>query len=51
MKDLEQIISALSKDEIRFYKLFVNRTNSNKNKSRKILNFLIFIKKEKIKNL
>ena len=51
MKDLEQIISALSKDEIRFYKLFVNRTNSNKNKSRKDVELFDFIRKGKTEDL
>ena len=47
MKDLEQIISALSKEEIRFYKLFINRTNSSKNKQRKDVELLISLEKEK----
>ena len=49
MKDLEQIISALSKEEIRFYKLFINRTNSSKNKQRKDVELLISLEKEKTK--
>ena len=37
MKDLEKIISVLSKEEIRFYKLFVNRTTSKKNRKDVVL--------------
>ena len=51
MKDLEQIISALSKEEIRFYKLFINRTNSSKNKQRKDVELFDFIRKGKNKEI
>ena len=51
MKDLEQIISALSKEEIRFYKLFINRTNSSKNKQRKDVELFDFIRKGKNKDI
>ena len=44
MKDLEKIISVLSKEEIRFYKLFVKRTAS-KNYNRKDIELFDFIKK------
>lgn len=37
MKDLEKIISVLSKEEIRFYKLFVNRTTSKNNRKDVVL--------------
>ena len=47
MKDLEQIISSLSKEEIRFYKLFINRTKSGKNNQRKDVELFDFIRKGK----
>ena len=49
MKDLEQIISVLSKEEIRFYKLFINQTNSSKNKQHKDEELFDFIRKGKNK--
>ena len=50
MKDLEKIIDTLTKDEIRFYKLFINRTSSSKNKSRKDEELFNFLKKGKHKD-
>ena len=50
MKDLEKIIDSLTKDEIRFYKLFINRTSSGKNKSRKDEELFNFLKKGKHKD-
>ena len=50
MKDLEKIIESLTKDEIRFYKLFINRTTSAKNKSRKDEELFNFLKKGKQKD-
>ena len=50
MKDLEKIIESLTKDEIRFYKLFIYRTNSAKNKSRKDEELFNFLKKSKHNN-
>ena len=50
MKDLEKIIESLTKDEIRFFKLFINRTTSTKNKSRKDEELFNFLKKGKQKD-
>ena len=47
MKDLNQIINCLTKDEIRFYKLFVNRTNSTSKGIRKDVELFDFIRKNK----
>ena len=44
MKDLRQIINALSKEEIRFYKLFVNRTSSERKKRKDVILFDLFKK-------
>ena len=44
MKDLINIINALSKEEIRFYKLFVNRTSAGKQKRKDIILFDLFRK-------
>ena len=47
MKDLNQIINCLTKDEIRFYKLFVNRTNSTSKGIRKDVELFDFLRKNK----
>ena len=47
MKDLNQIINCLTKDEIRFYKLFVNRTNSTSKGIRKDVELFDLLRKNK----
>ena len=47
MKDLNQIINCLTKDEIRFYKLFVNRTNSISKGIRKDVELFDLLRKNK----
>ena len=47
MKDLNQIINCLTKDEIRFYKLFVNRTNSTSEGIRKDVELFDLLRKNK----
>tara|TARA_B110000438_G_scaffold301700_1_gene357269 strand:+ start:323 stop:1765 length:1443 start_codon:yes stop_codon:yes gene_type:complete len=47
LKDLNQIINCLTKDEIRFYKLFVNRTNSTSKGIRKDVELFDLLRKNK----
>ena len=47
MNDLNKIINCLTKDEIRFYKLFVNRTNSKFKVIRKDVELFDFLRKNK----